>query len=65
MICPSAIPPSLGGTRWCQYGRKPADDKLPTAISVSYLFWKQPPVSTTRDSPTRSAVATIIRARVW
>src|ERR1019366_8270385 len=29
--CPRAIPPSFGGTRWCQYGRKPSADKRRTA----------------------------------
>src|SRR5262245_40518161 len=61
---PSAIPPSFGGTRWCQYARKPAVLSAATVRSVRRRFWKQPPVSSTRGSPTRCAISTAISASV-
>src|SRR5262249_662038 len=64
ITCPSAIPPSLGGTRWCQYARKPAALSAATVRSVSRRFWKQPPVSSTRRSPTRRAISTTMFASV-
>src|ERR1700693_3605235 len=61
---PRAIPPSLGGTRWCQYGLKPASDNRRTACSTRYLFWKHPPVRRILGSPTLRAIATMISANV-
>src|SRR5581483_8525301 len=38
-ICPSAIPPSLGGTCRCHEGRNPSSRRRQMARSVSALFW--------------------------
>ena len=52
-ICPSAMPPSFGGTARCSSTAVPGLLAARAASrSVSSRFWKQPPVSATRSSPT-------------
>ena len=46
-ICPTARPPSPGGTRWCVRTRKPACSSNCSVRSASRRFRKQPPVRTT------------------
>ena len=54
------MPPSFGGTRWGQTGRKPRlAGARPRARAVR--FWKQPPDRTTRSKPARRAIRRLPR----
>src|SRR5204862_2966879 len=62
--CPSAMPPSLGGTRACRWtvnsGSRPR-----TIDSVRRAFWKQPPDKATGSRPvSRAGSRTAVRSSV-
>src|SRR5262245_31908874 len=55
--CPTASPPSPGGTRLAWYTRRPAARSPERVFSKSSRFWKHPPPSTTGSPGWRVATA--------